>query len=340
MANTKISALPSKAIPISADTLPIVDSVDTSNKKITIGTLPISTAAQTALNLKLTKGSSTIFCIDNGDFATGQAAIDAAAAGSTILFGVKTGGWGNLVIPAGKKLSLIGLQSERSIYVKFGTLTFSPTTGTQILENELYLESLYMVANTGVALAFGGTAPARIRINNCFLDVSGTSQAIVMSNSHPNSSGYLNETTIISSSSAAITQSSIAYAREYRTTIDGTSLGLQLDSGTFEQSMSNYTLNYTGNVVNVSAGLFLAGQSLFANSGINSSGVAVATGAVFASAFNTFSISAGTGYCVRGTGIHANTTNNYSNSILGAYNVKVQNTLTNAAYTTAFTLSP
>jgi hypothetical protein len=340
VANTKISALPSKAIPISADTLPIVDSVDTSNKKITIGTLPISTAAQTALNLKLTKGSNTIFCIDNGDFATGQAAIDAAAAGSTILFGVKTGGWGNLVIPANKKLSLVGLQSERSIYVKFGTITFSPTTGTQILENELYLESLYMIANTGVALTFGGTAPARIRINNCFLDVSGTSQAIVMSNSHANSSGYLNETTIISSSSAAITQSSVAYAREYRTTIDGTSLGLQLDSGTFEQSMSNYSLNYTGNVVNVSAGLFLAGQSLFSNSGANSSGVAVALGAVFASAFNTFAIPVGTGYCVRGAGIHASTTNNYSNSILAAYNVKVQNTLTNAAYTTAFTLSP
>lgn len=340
MANTKISALPSKAIPISADTLPIVDSVDTSNKKITIGTLPISTAAQTALNLKLTKGSNTIFCIDNGDFATGQAAIDAAAAGSTILFGVKTGGWGNLVIPANKRLSLVGLQSERSVYVKFGSITFSPTTGTNILLNELYLESLYIAASSGACLTFGGTAPARIRVNNCFVDATGTAQGIVMNNSGANSSGYLSETIINSTSSATITQSSVAYAREYRSTVDGVSLGLQLDAGTFEQSMSNYTLNYTGDVANVSAGLFLAGQSLFANSGANSSGVAVATGAVFASAFNTFAISAGTGYCVRGTGIHASTTNNYSNSILAAYNVKVQNTLTNAAYTTAFTLSP
>lgn len=340
MANTKISALPSKAIPISVDTLPIVDSVDTSNKKITIGTLPISTATQTALNLKLTKGSNTIFCIDNGDFATGQAAIDAAAAGSTILFGVKTSGWGDLVIPVNKKLSLIGMQSERSIYVKFGTITFSPTTGTQILENELYLESLYMVASSGAALTFGGTSPARIRVNNCYIGASGTAQAIVMNNSHANSSGYLNETTIVSSSSATITQSSIAYAREYRTTIDGVSLGLQIDSGTFEQSMSNYVLNYTGNVVNISSGALLAGQSLFANSGANSSGVAVALGAVFASSFNTFAIPVGTGYCVRGAGFHASTTNNYSNSILAAYNVKVQNTLTNAAYTTAYTLSP
>lgn len=305
-----------------------------------IGLPTVSSAIQAQLDGKLKKGSSTIFCIDNGDFATGQAAIDAASAGSTILFGAKSGGWGDLVIPAGKKLSLIALQSERSIYVKFGTITFSPTTGTQILENELYLESLYMVASTGAALTFGGTAPARIRINNCYIEASGTAKAIVMNNSNANSSGHLNETTIISNSSATITQSSIAYAREYRTTIDGTSLGLQLDSGTFEQSMSNYSLNYSGNVVNISGGTLLAGNSLFANSGANSSGVAVATGAVFANSFNTFAIPTGTGYCVRGTGVHAYASNNYSNSALLAYNVKVQNTLTNVAYTTAFTLSP
>jgi hypothetical protein len=301
---------------------------------------PISTLTQTALNAKLSKGVNTIFCIDNGDFATGQAAIDAATAGSTILFGAKSGGWGDLVIPAGKKLSLIGMQTERSIYVKFGSITFSPTTGTQILENELYLESLYMVVSSGTALTFGGTAPGRIRVNNCYIEASGTARCIVMNNSNAASSGYLNETTIISGSSATITQSSIAYAREYRTTIDGVSLGLQLDSGTFEQSMSNYVLNYTGNVVNISGGTLLAGQSLFANSGANSSGVAVATGAVFGSSYNTFAIPTGSGYCVRGAGVHASTTNNYSNSALLAYNVKVQNTLTNVAYTTAYTLSP
>ena len=40
---------------------------------------------------RLIKGTKTIFCIDNGDFATGQDAINAAAAGDTILFGVKSG---------------------------------------------------------------------------------------------------------------------------------------------------------------------------------------------------------------------------------------------------------
>jgi hypothetical protein len=54
MSDLKISQLPTKATPIAADIVPIVDSVDTTNKKITIGTLPISTATQTALNAKVT----------------------------------------------------------------------------------------------------------------------------------------------------------------------------------------------------------------------------------------------------------------------------------------------
>lgn len=52
MADTKISALPTKATPVSADIIPIVDSVGTVNRKVTAGTLPISTATQTALNAK------------------------------------------------------------------------------------------------------------------------------------------------------------------------------------------------------------------------------------------------------------------------------------------------
>lgn len=55
MPSTKISALPSKATPVEADTLPIVDSVDGLNKKITAGTLPVSTATTTALGLKADK---------------------------------------------------------------------------------------------------------------------------------------------------------------------------------------------------------------------------------------------------------------------------------------------
>jgi hypothetical protein len=72
MADTKISALPSKATPVNADTLPIVDSVGTTNKKITIGTLPVSTATQTAIDAKvadaITDGVTTVAPSQNAVF--------------------------------------------------------------------------------------------------------------------------------------------------------------------------------------------------------------------------------------------------------------------------------
>lgn len=303
--------------------------------------LPIlSNAIQASLATKLTKGSRTIFCIDNGDFPNAQAAVNSASPGDTILIGVKSGGWGDLVIPAGKKLSIVGLQSERSIYAQIGSLTFSPTTGTQILENELYLDNLYISAISGNALFFDGSAPARIRVNNCYILASGSAKAVLMNNTNINSSVYLNECSVVSSSSSVAVQSSVGYVKSYRTTIDCTNLGLQVDSGTFENSLTNISCSYTGSAVSVLGGSLLAGYSLFSNSAANSSGVQIATGAVFASAFNTYSIPSGSGYCVRGTGVHAYGSNNYSNSPLLAYNVKVQNTLTNTPYTLSFTLSP
>ncbi len=60
MSDSKISALPTKAVPVSADILPIVDSTVTDNKKITIGTLPISTATQTALNAKVNANAAIV----------------------------------------------------------------------------------------------------------------------------------------------------------------------------------------------------------------------------------------------------------------------------------------
>lgn len=53
MADTKISVLTLKATPIAADVTNILDSAaGNADKKVTLGSLPISTATQTALNLK------------------------------------------------------------------------------------------------------------------------------------------------------------------------------------------------------------------------------------------------------------------------------------------------
>lgn len=289
---------------------------------------------------KLTKATKTIFCIDNGDYATGQAAIDAASPGDTILFGSKTGGWGNLVIPAGKKLSLLGLQAERSVYAQVGSITFSPNTGLNILENELYIDRLYITASSGNVVYFDGTAPARIRLNNCYINATGTAKCIVSANTHGSSSAYITECQVSSSASQNIVQNTSGYLRIYRTNIDGIFTGLQVDAGTVEMSLSAISVNYSGNAATVSAGLLLAGVCLFSNTGSNSSGVSISAGASFASTYNTYSIASGTGYCVRGAGVHVYGYMTFQNSALAAFNVKVQNTLTNVPFTTSFTLAP
>ena len=312
--------------------------------------IPVSSATNTGLlsssnwttfNNKLSKGTKTIFCIDNGDFANGQAAIDAASAGDTILFGAKSGGWGDLVIPVYKKLSLTGLQSERSLYVQVGSITYSPTTGTQIVENELYIESLYITSSTSDCITHGGTSPSRIRINNCFINPTGASnKGMVFSNTNANSSSYAYQNVLISTNTATLIQSSVAFAKLYRNTVDCAAIGLTLTAGTLENNLTNYSSSTTGNCISITGGTMLCGYSLVSTTGANSSGVAVSTGAVFASSYNTFSVPTGTGYCVRGTGIHVYSSMTFANSALLAYNVKVQNTLTNVPYTTAFTLSP
>ena len=61
MSDKKISQLTQKNVPEANDLAVVVDSSDpTSNKKITLGTLPISTDTQTALNLKLDTGLAVL----------------------------------------------------------------------------------------------------------------------------------------------------------------------------------------------------------------------------------------------------------------------------------------
>ena len=93
--------------------------------------------------------------------------------------------------------------------------------------------------------------------------------------------------------------------------------------------------------INIAAGTFLCTRSSIANATTNGSGVLIATGAVMGNASNSFAIATGTGYCVRGTGIHAYAYIVTANSALLAYNVRIQNTLAaNVPYTTAFTSAP
>lgn len=347
MANSKITDLVNKAAPIGADIIPIVDSVASDNKKVLLSNLPLSSAAVTALAAKQSKGAKTIFILDNGEFASGQAAIDAAVAGDVLIFGQKAGGWGDISVPAGKTISIVGLQSPSGVVVKFGSLDFSPSTGNNITANELYIDNCFFTKTTGTVVTFGGTAPARLRMTNCYIYGGTTSRLIDLTNQGTyngvNSSVYIMNTicNAVNATYPAI-ETSTQYVRFWDCDCSNGLVSVKINAGTFESKDSSFYCDKTTEIIQVAAAgsYFLCGRSLISNKTANGSGVDVATGAVFSSHDNTFDIAAGTGYCVKGTGYHLYGSVLTNNNALAAGNVKMKNTLTNVPYTMAFTASP
>ena len=317
--------------------------------------IPVSSATNTGLlsssdwttfNNKLSKGVKTIFCIDNGDYATGQAAVDAASQGDTILFGAKAGGWGDIVIPSGKGISILGLQADDSKYVRTGSITFSPTSGT-IGVNEVYISNLYITSATQAAVLFGGSVAARLRVYNCYIAPTSNQKAVSLTNTVTTSpsvysSAYFNSCVIDAGvSTSSVFESNTPYVRITHSTIDGGSMSLQLNAGSLESDNNTFSLDRLGEIINVAGGTFLCTRSSILNATTNGSGVLLAAGAVFGNVSNVFSVATGTGYCIRGIGgVHAYAYITFANSALLAFNVKVQSTLTNVPYTVAFTLAP
>lgn len=288
----------------------------------------------------LTKGTKTIFCIDNGDFATGQDAVDAAAAGDTILFGVKSGGWGDLVIPEGKNLSLKGLQAARGILVQVGSITFDVNSGTAV-NNQLYIDSLRIGSSSDTCLKFLGTAPARLRVSNSYIYAGTTNRCVEFYNSGAGSSAYIYDSVIGSNSSSAIgIESSTTYFKLYRSTVDNSSYLLKVTGGLTEVDSAVFSLDSLNEIVQVTAGALICGRSAFINNTTNGSGVSVATGAVFSDGMNTYAVKTGTGYCVKGTGIHLYALPSFADSAAASGNVKMQSTLTNLPFTVSFTSAP
>jgi len=151
-------------------------------------------------------GGKTHWVVQGGKYATLQAAVDATAAGDIILVGPaptgapQNGTWGNVTFPAQKRLSVVGLTGGQvSTQINIGLVTYSPTTGLNINENEVFLCGLFINANYAgtPGVTFGGTAPALIRLRACFLYNSGISgDGVSVSNSSASSSCYLDNCTV------------------------------------------------------------------------------------------------------------------------------------------------
>lgn len=310
------------------------------------GTLSNQTDLNTALNAKLAKSSKTIFCIDNGDYASLQAAIDTVPANTptTILLGDKTGGWGNITIPAGIILAIVGLNAPRGDqHSQVGSVTYSPSTGTQVLQNEVFLSNLYIVAPSGsAAITYGGTAPSRFRVFGCYVYGSNTT-SILLSNSDASFSSFYLYDSYVDASSSSITflQSSVRVIDVERCTFNTTTRAMNLTAGVITVSTCTLIGNAASEVITVSGTgtLLNLGISSINNSTTNGSGINIGTGAVCAQSNNFFAIATGTGYCVTGTGTHIYGAVNTTNSAAQAYNVKMKNTLTNLAMTLVLTSS-
>ena len=267
--------------------------------------------------------------------------------GGQVLFGIKTGGWGDLVIPAGKTLSLVGLNSPRypGITAQIGSITFSPTTGANPNLNELHLANLYIIAPAGSsAITFGGTAPARLRADGCYI-YSNTVTGIVISNTNATFSSAVFQDCEIQSSTSTNTHvtSACRLVTFSRCVFNNGNKAVDVTGGILEIGLSRLEVNSAGAIVTASSGALAPtyvslGNCLIYNTTANGSGISLTQGAqslTFINVSNVFNILAGTGYCVTGTGTHA-----YSYPTFAGTNVKFRNTLTNVPLTTTPTLAP
>lgn len=293
----------------------------------------------------LAKGAKTIFCIDNGEYTTLQEAVDAASSGDTILLGVKAGGWGSVIFPAEKRLNVFGLAPAQNIDVQVDGIDFSPASGANPNINQVFLQNIFITKPGGVALTFGGSVAARLRLNGCYIYQGSNvlNQCASLTNAQVGSSCYLTNCVLINdNTSLPVMSVNGGYTRIYDTNVERGSMALQLVSGTVEAVSTQFISAAVGPTVDLTtaSSVLLAALSRFENLTTNATGVNLTAGSVFSNTNNIFNIATGTGYCVSGAGQLLNSYIGTTDFIGLPRNVKIQNTLIAIAYTTAFTSAP
>ena len=288
------------------------------------------------------------YVVQGGSYATIQAAIDAAADLDVIFVGPKTGGgsWGAATFSAGKRLVVIGMQAKYEEHAQIDSVTFSPSTGLNILLNTIYIRGLFINSDFSVTpgVTFGGTAPGRLRLQECYVYNSGASGTGVSSNnSGSGSSLHIDNCLIQSGNNVGV---GVDHVQGYTLFKNGCEVSryqyqIQCAAGTVEILNTILDGLAANEVIRISGGVVTCGYSTIKNATANSSGVNLTTaGAVFGMGDATFAIATGTGYCVNGVAgaffLYGHIT--YSNSAAAAYNVKVRGTVITALPTTqAFT---
>lgn len=188
---------------------------DTTNGIVYVKTS--GTATNTGWSPLTTLGTKVFLVVEGGQYATIQAAIDAAPTGtntvpaySVILVGPKanTGGggqgtWGAATLAENKALMIAGFGgSQTNKNIKIDSLTYTSTSGSLNANlNENYVTGLYITSSSASSVVtFAGTGAIRLRLNNCYVVNTGAGDAVTNTNTNVNGSLYL-DTCIVSAQS-------------------------------------------------------------------------------------------------------------------------------------------
>lgn len=313
-------------------------------------------------------GTKVFLCVQGGQYATLQAAVDAAAAsmtansglGTVVLVGPKgSGDWGSVTFGAShidRNIAIVGLGGSRSNKViKVGAINFSPTGGLgNVNNNEVVLHGLFISGSFGAGSAgvtFGGTTPARLRLSNCYVyNTGGVGDGIVSNNSQANSSLYV-EGCVVQCSDAT-TSTVLKHTAGYtivkdRSEFAGGFRAMSCAAGVLEVYDSYIEMNAARETVLVSGGVMTLGYSTVRNSNTGASAIGVkvtGTDTVFGAGDATISVGSqlgAAGKAVDGVATayfsYGNVTFGYSSTVSGVTAVAASRT--GGKFTTALDMS-
>jgi hypothetical protein len=288
------------------------------------------------------KKGSVIWCLPGGEYATLQAAIDAASAGQVILLG--EGAWGNATLKAG--VNIVGLNAPRNVTVSVGQLSFAPTTGGAV-DNQIFLSNLFINgSSTASGVSLGGTAPVRLNLSGCYLfKGSGTSSLISLTNTDATATTVRMDGCIVNSSGSdgTLVTTNARYLRITNSELFGAEKALVANGGLIQIAFSSIETNSAAEIIQVAAGTIEStSSSLIRNLTAGGSGVSVAAGGVFVvTTLTLFDVAAGAGYCVKGAGSVIYDVVSFNHiPVLQPRNTKFQNTLTVVQLPTTPTSAP
>lgn len=288
------------------------------------------------------KKGSVVWCLPGGQYATLQAAIDAASAGQVILLG--EGSWGNATLKAG--VDIIGLGAPRNTNIAVGQLSFAPTSGSAI-DNQVFLANMLINASSTVSgVSLGGTAPARLNMSGCYVfRGSGTSSLVSLTNTDATATTVRMDGCIVNSSGSTGTliTTNARYLRITNSELFGASKALVVNGGLTQVAFSSIETNSATEIIQIATGTIEAtSSSLIRNLTAGGSGVSVASGGSFVvTTLTLFDVADGAGYCIKGTGsvIYDAVSFNHI-PVLQPRNTKFQNTLTVVQLPTTPTSAP